>query len=404
MSEHDHDHHDHDHDHISEADSLPDAPNGAEAEAGEDGEGGAGHGSLKRALNLSFVMLKGFMLVILVLFCLDCAQQLRQNEIGLVRRFGRFAEDGAGLVRKLEPGSYHFILPEPIEKLERVSLSNRSLSLDAEFWTSDGAGARRIDAAGMPANRESFDPDADGYNLTGDLNLIHTRWKIEYAIDRNYPQDYLLATVPAPAGTPAEKLEDYGPEKMLRSVAASVILRNIAGLSADDVLINKQSTLKSGILEQIQQAMRDPQRPGRHLGGLVVTNALLAAVSPPARVKVDFDQVAQAMAERQTAIDDAERDAKDILEKAGAEAAGIAAEGTVLRRRIVETAKAEAGYVQDLADRFKDDPGGLAVMLEQLRLDALDKALGGASLTTFPPRTPDGGRHVIQIVPAQEAR
>jgi len=332
--------------------------------------------SLARALALGFAILKLAMVALAVLFTADRFTYIDQSEIGLVRRFGEYARDERGAVRQYRAGAVVFLWPSPIEELDRiplVSLEKQRLIIEQEFWPKIEVKteAAKEDGPAAPA-RDRLDPAKDGYNLTGDLNILHSRWVIQYRVAD--PVRYLTAAAK--------------PEEILRRIAASAITRCLAGMPVDKALVPDEANMRNQrILEAIQADLRDPESPTEWRWGVEATavSAYGAGVVPPGKVKADFDAVNGALSEKQSRIAQAQAEAKKILENARKEANAIRQEALVYRKRVAEKARADADVMRALLAKFPGDPAGLRVALEQYRLALVREALGKAHVRVIRP-------------------
>ncbi|MCX7934848.1 MAG: SPFH domain-containing protein, partial [Planctomycetota bacterium] len=332
--------------------------------------------SLAHALALGFGILKLAMVALAALFAIDRFTYIDQSEIGLVRRFGEYLRDERGAVRQYRAGEVVFLWPSPIEELDRIpliSLDKQRLLLEQEFWPKIEmkTDAAKEEGPAAPA-RERLDPAKDGYNLTGDLNILHSRWVIQYRVAD--PVRYLTSAVK--------------PEEILRRIACSAVTRCLAGMPVDKALVPDEANLRNQrILEAIQAELRDPQSPTEWRWGIEATevSALGAGVVPPGKVKADFDAVNGALSEKQSRIAQAQAEAKKIVENARKEANAIKQEALVYRKRVVEKARADADVLRALLAKFPNDPAGLQVALEQYRLALVREVLAKAHVRVIRP-------------------
>ena len=362
MNDHDHTSHEHEHHHEGCAcQACVDArPLTADEQTALARDPAAG--SLAKALKGGFFFLKIAMLVLLLFFVLDRFRSVNEGEAMVIERLGKFLTDEHGAIRVFEPGRMYFLWPEPFERAIVMRTSEvKTLELGAPFWPRVST-AEALNTDTLP-QKEELDPVQDGYNLTGDLNILHTRWKIQYRISNC--RDYLLAT------------RKNSPEKILAAVVRSAIIRNFAGVTVDDAYHDsgKRSALFARIDEEIQQRL-DSLALGVSLDGGIANQQIL----PPGSAQTAFIKVNDSQTERKKLIDEARKKESAILQAAETEALDIRNDAERYRTAVVSRARADAARVRELSSRFVNDELGLQIYLNQYRYDRLSAALAASRL------------------------
>lgn len=318
--------------------------------------------SLSEALRYGFGFLKVVMAVLVLFFVVDRFTYVEEGEVLLVRRFGQYlTEPETGALRVFTPGKYHFLWPAPIETAERIRVSaEMEISLDEEFWPRLDArtAARGPDALPM---RTRFEPVLDGYMLTGDLNLLHSRWKIKYRIV-DY-EAYVLAA--------------RDPERVLRKSACAAIVRNLAGIDVDQAYYGNRNLLFDRIRQDIQN---DLAPAGSFRWGIQLISVVNTKFEAPGAAQGAFDAVTTAQSERTRLIEQARTEADTIRQNASTEAQAIRLDAEHYRTMVVSRAAADAQRLRDLLDRFPDDPEGLDLYLRQYRYLQIREALAKVRL------------------------
>lgn len=318
--------------------------------------------SLSEALRYGFGFLKAVMVLLLLFFVMDRFTYVEEGEVLLIRRFGKYlTEPETGTIRIFTPGKYHFIWPAPIESPERLRVSaEMEISLDEEFWPRIDArtAARGPDALPM---RTRFEPVLDGYMLTGDLNLLHSRWKIRYRIV-DY-EAYVLAA--------------RNPETVLRESARAAIVRTLAGTDVDQAYYGNRNLLFDRIRQDIQN---DLTPAGSFRWGIQLISVVNTKFEAPGAAQGAFDAVTTAQSERTRLIEQARTEADIIRQNAMTEAQAIRLQAEHYRTMMVSRAAAEAQRLTDLLDQFPNDPEGLALYLRQYRYMQIRDALANVRL------------------------
>lgn len=276
-------------------------------------------------------LLLGLLVLILVV---TSYFQVERDEVGVVQRFGRY-------VRTAEPGP-HGMLPFGIETVTKVPVL-RSLKMEFGFRT-ETPGIRSTFAA---ASDETAN---ESVMLTGDLNVAVVWWIVQYRIKD--PRKYLF--------------DVRDPERALRDMAQASMRQIVGDRSVDEVLtIGRESVAL--------EAKDGLQRLCDLYGiGIDVQQLILQDVNPPEKVKPAFNEVNQAIQEKERAINDAwaEYNKSVPLAKGQAEQQVRSAEGFALER--VNKAEGDAKRFEALYDEYKKAP---VVTRRRIYLEALAEIL-----------------------------
>lgn len=254
----------------------------------------------------------------LVLLLFTGYYQVEPDEVAVVQRFGAFA-------RTTEPGP-HLKLPFGIETVTKVPVQ-RQLKMEFGFRTSHAD------------TRSEFSPDTpetigEAMMLTGDLNVAIVEWIVQFRIKD--PRQYLFHVRDVP------ETFRYMSEASMRLV--------VGDHSVDEVLT-------IGREEVALKAKEELQRLCDLYGiGIEVQQLVLQDVNPPNPVKPAFNEVNQAIQEKERAINDAWAEYNNAVPKAKGEAeqAVRAAEGYALER--VNNAEGDAKRFDALYEEYRKAP------------------------------------------------
>ncbi len=296
--------------------------------------------SLSDALRLSFNIVKVLVGAVLILFLTSGIFIVEQHEAAVVLRFGR------PLDRVLEPG-LHWAWPFLIDEHIKIPVG-RVHSVEVSFMPREAPRDR------MPP---SLKPGADWYLLTGDANIIHSRWTVRYRITD--PMAYI---------TRAEE-----PEKVLKVLTEDAVLRTAGSFDVDSALRTNIDALRRTVQSELSEALL---RAGT---GLSVEGLEVDSIMPPNQVRDAFISVILAEQDRSERISEARAYAGRLLSGVEGDAGRIISESETYRTRVIERARADEQYMVDLLDEYPDDPALLAVFLDQLYLDGISRVLSGAS-------------------------
>lgn len=225
---------------------------------------------------------------------------INQDEQGVVLRFG-------GVHRRLGPG-IHFILPWPIERLEKVNTAE-TRKMPVGFRLAVGV-----------------DPTPPGLDesewLTGDTNVIDIAMMIHYVISG--PELYLYNVGPGEA--------DF----LIRKCAESVLTRKIATMPVDDVFTTGKLEIEEATRKGTQTLLDKIE------AGITILSANLRAVSPPMDVKEAFNDVSRAKADMERLIKEADGYVNEIIPDAKATANDTIQKARIYESRVINDARGRA--------------------------------------------------------------
>ena len=300
--------------------------------------------SLSDALRLSFNILKLIMAGVLILYLTSGIFVVEQHEAGIILRFGEIA----GTV--LEPG-LHWAWPFPVDEHITIPVA-RVHSMEISFMPGELERTR----GGRKKVADKLYPWLDKYCLTGDGNIVHSKWTVRYIIAD--PVAYI---------TSAEE-----PKEVLALIAKNSVIRETSGFGVDDALRTNVGELRRkvqvGILGELER--RDI--------GILVEGVDLKEIIPPQQVRDAFNSVIRAEQERSKNINSAHAYANRIVSEVKGEAAGVISKAATYKTRVVESAKADAQYLENLLREYPGEPERLNVFLNQLYHEVIGEVVAGA--------------------------
>ena len=260
--------------------------------------------------------------------------QVEPDEVAVVQRFGKF-------VRTTEPGP-HLKIPFGVERVTKVPVQ-RQLKMEFGFRTARAA-AQTTYAAATPQTI------AESHMLTGDLNVAVVEWIVQFRIKD--PSAFLFRVRDVP--------------ETFRYMSEAAMRQVVGDHSVDEVLTIGREAIAL-------QAKTELQRLCELYGiGIEVQQLVLQDVNPPNPVKPAFNEVNQAIQEKERAINDAWAEYNKAVPRAKGEAeqAVRAAEGYALER--VNNADGAAKRFEALYEEYRKAP---AVTRRRIYLETLGAVL-----------------------------
>ena len=295
---------------------------------------------LRMARNMRSKLPRSLGLVILVaaavIALVSSYYQVEPDEVAIVTRFGRF-------VNTTGPGP-HGKLPFGIEQVQKVPVQ-RQLKQEFGFRTT------RADVQSQYSKDEHTTSESS--MLTGDLNVATVEWIVQYKISD--PYKYLF------------KLRDV--EETFR-LMAEASMRSVVG---DHNVTELLTVGREAIAAKAKDLLSDLCK--RYDNGISVQQLVLQDVDPPESVKPSFNDVNQAIQERERAINEAWAEYNQEIPRARglAEQAIEAAEGYAVDR--VNRAKGDAQRFIALEEEYRKAP---EVTRQRLYLETMSRVLPAA--------------------------
>ena len=258
---------------------------------------------------------------------------IRPEEVGVILRFGKF-------VRTSDPG-LHLKYPFGIEALTKVPVQ-RQKKQEFGFRTT----LADIDSQ-YAVTRESGE---ESRMLTGDLNVAIVEWIVQYKIKD--PYNYLF------------KLRDA--ETTFRYMNEAVVRKVVGDSSVDEVITIGRARLALEAQEELQRLC------DLYEIGLEINQLIFQDVNPPDPVKPSFNEVNNAVQERERKINEAWSEYNAEVPKAQGEAKQVieASEGYATER--VNRAEGDADRFRNIYREYVRAP---LVTRKRLYLEAIAEIL-----------------------------
>jgi membrane protease subunit HflK len=259
--------------------------------------------------------------------------QVPPDEMGVILRFGKF-------VRTAEPG-LHMKLPLGIETLTRVPVQ-RQLKLEFGF--------RTVRAGVNSEYMTNAETKAESIMLTGDLNVADAEWIVQYKIKD--PNQFLF------------KMRE--PTETFRDMTEAVV-RRVVGDSSVDEIITIGRTRLAAEAKELLQALCDAYEIGIEVNQLIFQD-----VNPPETVKPAFNEVNEALQEKERKINEAWSEYNQEIPKAQgvAEQTLRGAEGYATER--VNNSQGDAQRFISIYREYAKAP---SVTRKRLYLEAIDEIM-----------------------------
>lgn len=278
-------------------------------------------------------LLTGIGVVIALILLFSSFYQIGPEEVGVILRFGKF-------VRTTPPG-LHLKLPLGMENLTKVPVQ-RQLKMEFGFRTAQ-PGIRTRYQVSSSAKEEAV-------MLTGDLNVGVVEWIVQYKI--RDPYNYLF------------KLRN--PQSTFRSMNEAVVRKVVGDNSVDEVITIGRTRISNQAKQELQNLCDEYEI------GITVTQLIFQNVNPPDPVKPSFNEVNQALQEKEEMINNAWSEYNKIIPKAKGQAKQTINEAEGYATRRVNNAQGEANRFLSVYKAYSRAP---LVTRKRLYLETLNEML-----------------------------
>jgi len=262
---------------------------------------------------IKLIVVAVFILILLA----SSVYQIRPEEIGVILRFGKF-------VRTTEPG-LHVKIPLGIEQLWKVPVQRQ---LKMEFGFRTVTPGIRTEYRVTPASQR------EAVMLTGDLNVAVVEWIVQYKVKDAY--NYLF------------KIRDV--DSTFRYMNEAVVRKVVGDNSVDEVITVGRARIEAEAREELQNLCN------LYEIGIEVNQLKLQDVNPPDPVKPSFNEVNEALQEKERKINEAYAEYNQEIPKAKGEAEQMirGAEGYAMER--VNNAQGDANRFRAIYTEYARAP------------------------------------------------
>jgi membrane protease subunit HflK len=308
-----------------------------------------------RALRLGVVALVALVLLFTSYY------QVEPEEVGVVQRFGAYD-------RTTGPGP-HLKLPFGIERVTKVPVQ-RQLKMEFGFRTVRAGIRSEFDT---PAEAQ-----AEAVMLTGDLNVAVVEWIVQFRI--RDPKQYLFHIRDVP--------------ETFRYMSEAAVRQVVGDHSVDEVITIGRAEIALAAKEELQRLC------DLYGIGIEVQQLVLQDVNPPAPVRPAFNEVNQAIQEKERAINEAWAEYNQAVPRAKGEAeqAIRSAEGYALDRE--NRALGDAQRFEALWEEYRKSP---EVTRRRLYLEAMGEIAPGLGRKVIVDETARGVLPLLQLPGAAAA-
>jgi membrane protease subunit HflK len=327
----------------------------------------AGSQALAESLRSSFAIVKVVMWALVIVFLSSGFFTVGPQEKAVILRFGKPVGEGS---KALLGAGLHWSFPYPIDDVVKIPISEIQSVTSTIGWYN--VTPEQELSGNEPTAGPSLNPAVDGYLLTADANIIHSRATLYYRIE--YPIRYVFGFVNA--------------SNAVQNVLNNALLFAGAHFKVDDVLYRDVAGFKEEVGRRVNRLIELEQL------GVVVDHCEVRSI-PPRQVKAAFDRVTTARENRNKVLNDARSYENQMLSQAGAQTAAITNEAEADRARLVESIAGDAKRFNDLLPKYEGNPD----LFRQVQLVGLmGQVLTNVQEKIFLPTRLDGKTRELRLL------
>src|SRR5262245_2885784 len=291
----------------------------------------AGSQALAEALRSSFGIVKFVMLLLVGLFVASGLFTVGPQERAIIIRLGKPLGEGEKAL--LGPG-LHYSLPYPIDEYVKVPITaiQRVRSSVGWFSVTPAQEVSGEDRNPLPVT-QPIDPEVDGYLLTADNNIVHSRATLTYHIAD--PVGFIFNFVNASNAVP--------------TALDNAVIYTASQFKIDDILTRDVAGFQAAVGKRTAQLV-DQQNLG-----VVVENCQVESRAPR-QLKEAFDNVLKAEVTRNKVLDEAHIYENKTINRASADAQSRINAAESERARLVNDVSSQADRFNDILPKYRANP------------------------------------------------
>lgn len=299
----------------------------------------SGSQALAEALRSSFAIVKYLMVALFVLFLFSGMFKVEPQEKAIVLRFGKPQGDGE---KALLGSGLHWAFPYPIDEVIKIPISEIQKVTTKTAWFLQSPEQEQLNQDPPPAGL-GLNPAVDGYALTGDGNIVHVQATLSYRIED--PVRCIFEFVSGTNGS----FGLAGVSNAVVNALDNALAYTVAHYKMDDLLLNDATGFQDAVTRRVVQLVSDQK-----LG--IAVDLCTVRSREPLKLKETFAKVTTTSQTSSTALNEARRDADQILSRARSDATNRIRVAEADRDRMVQELSAFAKTFEQVLPHYQSNP------------------------------------------------
>ena len=327
----------------------------------------SGSQALAEALRSSFAVVKAVMILLLAVFLFSGFFTVGPQEKAIKLRFGKPVGEGDKVLLGAGP---HWAWPYPIDEVVKVPITEIQQVKSTVGWFAQTSLEEAADAEPQP--RPSLNPTIDGYTITADGNIVHTKATLSYRIEE--PVRYVFGFVNA--------------SNAVQNALNNALIATAARFKVDDLLTRDRIGFQDAVGRRVRQII-ETQKLG------VIVEQCIVQSRPPGQLAEAFRNVVRAEVNRSKMLNEALSYENQITNKAGADASAVISIAQSDRTRMVQSVAADATRFKGLLSKYERNPD---LFRQQQLVQTMGRVFTNASEKIYLPARADGKSRELRLL------
>jgi membrane protease subunit HflK len=330
----------------------------------------AGSQALSEALRSSFGIVKVVMVLLVCVFLGSGFFTVGPQERAIIIRLGKPVGEGENAL--LGPGP-HWSLPYPIDEYRKVPITAIQRVTSTIGWYATTPEAEQAGNDYTPQTVTTpINSLVDGYALTADKNIVHTRATLIYHIAK--PIDFVFNFVNA--------------SNMVQNALDNALLAAASSYKVDDILTHDLAGFKDAVRKRVTA-----QVEGQELG--VVIEECQVESRAPRQLIEPFQSVVDAEIKRGKALNEARSYEAQVISKASADAQSRINGAESERARLVNDVNSQAERFKEILPKYQENR---ELFVRQRLLEVMSRVLTNAQDKIFLTEGPGGKSKELRLL------
>jgi membrane protease subunit HflK len=330
----------------------------------------AGSQALSEALRSSFAIIRFVMILLVIVFFASGFFTVGPAQRAIILRFGKPLHTGEQAL--LGPGKLHWSMPYPIDEVVKVNITGIQTVESTTGWYAETPEQRASGIEPQAMQGTPLNPAVDGYVLTSDNNIIHSRATLTYRISE--PVRYVFSFVNA--------------SNAVQNALDNALLWSASQFQVDNVLTRDVAGFQEAVRRRTVELIQKQDL------GVTVEQCVVQSVRPR-QLKDAFDQVTSAEQNRGKALIAAHSAENQMTNQASADARSIISMAQIDGDQLVKDTKAQAERFKDILPQYQRTPE----LFVQMQLsETLGRVLTNAQDKIFVAEGADGKPRELRLL------
>jgi membrane protease subunit HflK len=324
--------------------------------------------ALAEALHSSFGIVKFVMLILFVVFLFSGVFTVGPREKAIRLRFGKPVGEGD---KALLGSGFHFGLPYPIDEVIKIPITEVQEVRSRTHWFLQSAVQ---EAKGeIPYAGPTLNPELDGYAITADGNIIHTKATLRYRIE-----DPVRCVFDFSSGE-NQAFGLTGLSNAVLNVLDNALAYAAARSRVDEALFER-TAFQDAVQRRVSQLVLEQK-----LG--IAVEQCIVETRQPRQLDMAFKNVTDAGQNREKVLTEARSYRDKKLNEAEGDAAARLNAAQADRNDMVSKIKGDAELFQKVLPAYRANP---ELFVQQRLSEVLGRAIAGVDYKMYLPTTADG--------------